>query len=130
MITIKKETKQSIQYLMIIICILASIFFGAYKFSLWADYTEEYSYELEEVKSGTYAIYNTVSSTVPAHNYNMVTICYNGQIHVFQGTVNICQTSNKPHVDIISKPHKNYSDEITIYVPKGTIEFAEGVGVR
>ena len=41
MITIKKETKQSIQYLMIIICILASIFFGAYKFSLYADYTED-----------------------------------------------------------------------------------------
>lgn len=40
-ITIKKETKQSIQYLMIIICILASIFFGAYKFSLYADYTED-----------------------------------------------------------------------------------------
>lgn len=130
MITIKKETKQSIKYLLVITCILALIFLGLYKLISYGEYTEEYSYELEEIKSGTYAIYNTVSSTTPAHNYNVVTICYNGQIHVFQGTVNICQTSNKPHADIISRPHMNYNDEITIYVPKGTVEFAEGIGTR
>lgn len=129
MITIKKETKQSIQYLMIIICILASIFFGAYKFSLYADYTEEYSYELEEIKPGTYAIYNTVSYGMD-DKYEVVTICYNSKIHVIQGTVNIHQTNDKPYADIISKPHRKYSDEITIYVPKGTVEFAEGVGVK
>lgn len=127
---IKEETKEYIKYLLIITCILTLIFFGLYKLISYGEYAEEYSYELEEIKSGAYAIYNTVSSTTPAHNYNVVTICYNGQIHVFQGTVNICQTNNKPHADIISRPHMNYNDEITIYVPKGTVEFAEGVGVR
>lgn len=127
---IKKETKESIKCLFIIMCVLALMYLAVFKLFSYANYTEEYSYELEEIKSGTYAIYNTVSSTTPAHNYNVVTICYNGQIHVFQGTVNICQTNNKPHADIISRPHMNYNDEITIYVPKGTIEFAEGVGVR
>ena len=129
MITIKKETRQGIKYLLIISCIVTLIFFGAYKFSLYADYTEEYSYELEEIKPETYAIYNTVSYGMD-EKYEVVTICYNGQIHVFQGTVNIYQTNKKPHAEIISRPHMNYNDEITIYVPKGSVEFAEGVGIR
>ena len=130
MITIKKTTKEYIKSTLFIICILALIFFGVYKLVSYGEYTEEYSYKLEEVKTGIYAIYNAVSSTTPAHNYEVVTICYNGQIRVFQGTVNIQQTNDTPHADIISRPHMNYNDEITIYIPKGTVEFAEGVGVR
>ena len=126
--TIKKEIKENIKYLLIIVCILMFVGLGVFKLFSYANYTEEYSYELEEIRPGTYAIYNTVSSNVPAHNYNVVTICFNGQIHIFQGTVNICQTNNKTHANIISRPHMNY--EITIYIPKGTVEFAEGVGVR
>ena len=130
MIAIKKTTKEYIKSTLFIICILSLIYFGVYKLVLYGEYTEEYSYELEEVKTGIYAIYNAVSSTTPAHNYEVVTICYNGQIRVFQGTVNIQQTNDTPHADIISRPHMNYNDEITIYIPKGTVEFAEGVGVR
>lgn len=126
---IKKKTKESIKCLFIIMCVLALMCLAVFKLISYANYAEEYSYELEEIKPGTYAIYNTVSYCMD-DKYEVVTICYNGKIHVIQGTVNIHQTNDKPYADIISKPHRKYSDEITIYVPKGTVEFAEGVGVK
>ncbi|MFR3950798.1 MAG: hypothetical protein ACLTY2_01975 [Coprococcus eutactus] len=110
--------------------IIATIFFGVYKFVSYGEYTEEYSYELQEIKDGTYAIYHSVSSNTPPHNYDVITVCYNGQIHMFQGTVNIQQTNDKPHIEITAKPHINYVDEITVFIPKGTIEFAYNIGLR
>lgn len=110
-------------------CVLLLVSLAVFKLMSYADYAEEYSYELEKIRPETYAIYNTVSYAMD-DKYEVITICYNGKIHVVQGIVNIHQTSDKPYVDIISKPHRRYSDEIIIYVPKGTVEFAEGVGVR
>lgn len=60
----------------------------------------------------------------------MITVCYNDQIHMFQGTVNIQQTNNKPYIEITIKPHINYDDEITVFIPKGTVEFADNVGLE
>lgn len=110
--------------------IIAAILFGVYKFLSYVGYTEEYSYNLQEIKDGTYAIYHSVSSNVPSHNYDVITVCYNDQIHMFQGTVNIQQTNNKPYIEITTKPHINYGDEITVFIPKGTVEFADNVGLR
>jgi hypothetical protein len=126
---IKKETKESIKCLLIIVCVLLLVSLAVFKLMSYADYAEEHSYELEEIRPETYAICNTVSYAID-DKYEVITICYNGKIHVVQGIVNIHETSDKPYADIISKPHRRYSDEITIYVPKGTVEFAEGVGVR
>ena len=110
--------------------IIAAIFFGVYKVVSYREDTEEYSYELHEIKDGTYAIYHSVSSNVPSHNYDVITVCYNDQIHMFQGTVNIQQTNDKPYIEITAKPHINYGDEITVFVPKGTVEFVDNVGLR
>lgn len=49
---------------------------------------------------------------------------------MFQGTVNIQQTNDKPYIEITAKPHINYGDEITVFIPKGTVEFADNVGLR
>ena len=49
---------------------------------------------------------------------------------MFQGTVNIQQTNNKPYIEITIKPHINYDDEITVFIPKGTVEFADNVGLE
>ena len=113
-----------------IIIIAIIVFLGVHKFSSYAQYTEEYSYDLQEIKDDTYAIYHSVSSNVPSHNYDVITVCYNDQIHMFQGTVNIQQTNEKPYVEIIAKPHINYGDEIKVFITKGTVEFADNVGLR
>ena len=110
--------------------IIVFVFFGVYKLAQYAEYTEEYSYELQEIKDDTYAIYHSVSSNVPSHNYDVITVCYNDQIHMFQGTVNIQQTNGKPYVKIIAKPHLNNANKITVFIPKGMIEFADNVGLK
>ena len=79
--------KQYIKTIIPVLMIIVFVFFGVYKLAQYAEYTEEYSYELQEIKDGTYAIYHSVSSNVPANNYDVITICYNGQIHMFQGEV-------------------------------------------
>lgn len=117
-------------FVVVIIIIAIIVFLGVHKFSSYVGYTEEYSYDLQEIKDGTYAIYHSVSSNVPSHNYDVITVCYNDQIHMFQGTVNIQQTNDKPYIEITAKPHINYGDEITVFVPKGTVEFADNVGLR
>ena len=114
-------------FVIVIIIIAIIVFLGVYKFLSYVEYTEEYSYELQEIKDGTYAIYHSVSSNVPSHNYDVITVCYNDQIHMFQGTVNIQQTNDKPYIEITAKPHINYGDEITVFIPKGTVEFADNV---
>lgn len=122
--------KTYIKNTIFVVVIIATIFFGAYKFSSYLKYTGDYSYELQEIKDGTYAIYHSVSSNVPSHNYDVITVCYNDQIHMFQGTVNIQQTNNKPCIEIAAKPHINYGDEITVFIPKGTVEFTDNVGLK
>lgn len=119
--------KAYIKSTIFIVAIIAVMFFGGYKLVSYGQYTEEHSYELQEIKDGTYAIYHSVLSNVPSHNYDVITICYNGQIHIFQGTVNIQQTNGKPYVEIIAKPHLNNADKITVFIPKGTVEFANNV---
>ena len=106
------------------------MFFGMCKFSSYVEYTEEYSYDLQEIKDGTYAIYHSVSSNTPSHNYDVITVCYNDQIHMFQGTVNIQQTNDKPYIEITAKPYVYYGDEIAVFIPKGTVEFADNVGLK
>ena len=122
--------KQYIKTIIPVLMIIVFVFFGVYKLAQYAEYTEEYSYELQEIKDGTYAIYHSVSSNVPANNYDVITICYNGQIHMFQGEVIIQQTNDTPYANIISKPHMSNADEITVFIPKGTIEFVDNVGLK
>ncbi len=121
--------KAYIKSTIFVVAIIVAMFFGVYKLVSYGQYTEEYSYELQEIKDGTYAIYHSVLSNVPSHNYDVITICYNGQIHRLQGTVNIQQTNEKPYVEIIAKPHLNNADKITVFIPKGTVEFANNVGI-
>ena len=49
---------------------------------------------------------------------------------MLQGTVNIQQTNDKPYIEIIAKPHMSNADEITVFIPRGTVEFTDNVGLR
>nr|DAJ60487.1 MAG TPA: hypothetical protein [Caudoviricetes sp.] len=49
---------------------------------------------------------------------------------MLQGTVNIQQTNDKPYVEITAKPHMNNADEITVFIPKGAVEFVDNVGLK
>lgn len=93
-----------------------------------AEYHES-RYELEEIENETYARYYQTVSTVPAHNYDVVEICVNGNIRTYKGNVSITYTDETPYVVIMQNNLVN-DDEIFLYVPKGTVEHEESVGVR
>lgn len=115
-------------FVIVTIIITIIVFLGIHKFSSYVKYTEKYSCDLQEIKDDTYVIYHSASSK--SHNYDVIIVCYNDQIHMFQGTINIQQTNNKPYIEITAKPHINYGDEITVFIPKGTVEFADNVGLE
>lgn len=89
----------------------------------------EHEYKLYELSDGVYGMYTVVSSSIPAQNYEMITLCCNGSVYTFKGNINIQHTDTvEPYV-----VWHNYNivngDDIWVYVPHGTIEFQKGVGV-
>lgn len=88
--------------------------------------TSEYS--LRELDEGVYGIYTVVSSSIPAQNYEMITLCVDGTVRTFKGFVNIIYTDEEPKLILNDKNLIN-SDSMYIYVPNGTIEFSANVGI-
>lgn len=86
----------------------------------------EHEYQLHEMNDGVYAIYYTTHSRVPAQNYEVVTICGNGDVFTLRGHVHIFFTDGEPYVKI-----KDYNivngDKIYVYVPQGTVSYQESV---
>lgn len=90
-------------------------------------YTES-THQLSEVNNGVYAIYYNTHSRVPADNYEVVTVCYNGNIQTFKGCVQISYVDTKPYIKVKQYNRVN-SDEVHIYVPKGTVAYEESVNI-
>jgi hypothetical protein len=91
----------------------------------------EYKYQLSEIQDGVYGVYGNVVSSIPAQNYEMITLCCDGQIKTFKGRVNITYTDETPYV-ILKDCNLVNADKIYVYVPFGTIEYqgTTGVGSR
>lgn len=90
--------------------------------------TTEYRYDLQEVDTGVYAIYYNTHSRVPAQNYEVVTVCCNGNIYTFKGDVQISYVDTEPYITVKQYNLVN-SDEVCIYVPKGTVAYEESVNI-
>lgn len=92
-----------------------------------SQYTE-YEYKLYEMSDGVYAIYYTTHSRVPAHNYEVVTVCCNGNVRTFQGNVCISFTNDEPYVKVRDYNIVN-ADDIYVYVPQGTVAYQQSVNI-
>ena len=90
--------------------------------------TTEYRYDLQEVDSGVYAIYYNTYSRVPAQNYEVITVCSNNSIYTFKGNIQISYVDTKPYA-IVKQCNLANSDEVYIYVPKGTFAYEESVNI-
>ena len=88
----------------------------------------EYEYQLSEIQDGIYGTYSTIVSTVPAQNCDVITLCCDGQIRTFRGTVHITYTNHRSYVIYRDVGYHN-GDELWVYVPAGTIEFQGTTGV-
>lgn len=92
-------------------------------------YSRTVEYNLCELEDGVYGYYNTVSSNTPAHNYETIILCVNGNILTFNGDVNICYTTGTPKI-VWRQTKIVYGDNITVYVPHGSIDFRGNVGLH
>ena len=113
-----------------VIVVLIAIFAAMVLDTMFAlENYKESEYVLSEIGDGVYGIYTVVSSSVPANNYEMVTLCCNGTIFTFKGDVTISFTDGNPRV-IFRDYNIVNSDDIFVYVPEGTIKFQENVGLK
>ena len=88
----------------------------------------ENTFQLSEVNDGVYAIYYSTHSRVPAQNYEVITVCCNGNIYTFKGSVQISYVDTEPYATVKQYNLVN-SDEVHIYVPKGTVAYEESVNI-
>ena len=88
----------------------------------------ENTFQLSEVNDGVYAIYYNTHSRVPAQNYEVITVCCNGNIYTFKGSIQISYVDTEPYATV-----KQYNlvnrDDVHIYVPKGTVSYEERVNI-
>lgn len=118
--------KKKISILVIAVLILLPVF----NFVRYVTWSEEYVYDLQQIDSDeNYVVYYTISSTVPADNYEVVYVCYENIMHTLKGNVTINYTSEEPYIHIKDINVVN-EDEYDLYVPKGTVIYEDGVGTR
>lgn len=108
----------------ILVLVIGLIIWGIVSFVMWAynNHTQykELDYTLEEIEDGVYGYYSVTVSSIPAQNYQMITVYYGGSIRTLKGDIQICYTNGEQKIHI-----KDYNivnaDDIIVYVPKGTI---------
>lgn len=121
-----KKTKNMISVVAIVLILFGAISYFIY----YASWSEESAYELQNIDdNGNYAIYHTVSSSIPADNYEVVYACFNNAMHTLKGNVSITYTNDTPHIDII-RTHIVYGDTYNLYIPKGSVIYEGNVGTR
>lgn len=121
--------KKIIPILIVAIVITGMFWFGCWVYRNNTEYIEK-EYSLTEITDGNYGAYTEVVSNIPAQNYQMITLCCNGQICSFKGNVNIVYFNDNqiPKVKI-KDYHIVNRDQITIYAPYGSIEIKQSVGI-
>lgn len=97
------------------------------------DYAKEFretKYELDEIESGAYAICYRTQSSIPAQNYDVITFCSKGNIYTFDGEVSVSYTEENPYAIVEDYVNCVHGATIYIYVPKGSVDWQENVGIR
>lgn len=78
----------------------------------WANKTEKYECEIEEIQSGIYARYQSTASSIPADNYEIITVCINGQLITYEGNVEFIFVENENKIKVTEKPNIVHSDTL------------------
>lgn len=123
-----KSVKEDIKYGIIFIGIIALIVAAIAGMIHYGNQYTEYEYKLCEMNDGVYAIYYTTHSRAPAYNYEVVTVCCNGNVYTFQGDVCISFTNDEPYVKVRDCNVVN-ADDIYVYVPQGTVVYQQSVNI-
>lgn len=98
-------------------------------FDDWINKTEKYEYEIEEIQNGIYVRYESTVSRVPAHNYEIITVCVNGQLKTYKGSVEFVFTENENKIEVTEKPNMVRNDKVIVYTSKNSVEYLGTVGI-
>jgi hypothetical protein len=109
--------------IVVVLCVLG--FKSCYEY---CEYEATYEYKLQEIEDGVYGYYNTVSSSIPAENYEVITLYFNGSLTTLDGNVTIRYTDTEPKV-VWHYERIVHGSDIVVYVPKGSIEMRPNVGL-
>lgn len=120
-----KKKVLAIVYVVLAVSMMAALFS---RFMYNNTHFDKKEYLLSEIEPGVYCAYNTVSSAIPAENYEMVTLCCNGQIITLKGDVAITYSTSNP-LAIVEDYNIVNGDKITVFVPSGTVRFQENISV-
>ena len=123
-----KENKYIIFWAMAGAVIIGVIISSSICFYNYCTKYEESTYTLEEIEDGVYGYYTTITSSIPAQNFQTITVNCDGCMRTLKGNIQVCYTDGEPRINI-----KDYNivnaDEIVVYVPKGTIVNTGVVGI-
>lgn len=114
--------------IMFIIGIIAVLLLFVICMVHYGNRSTENTFQLSEVNDGVYAIYYSTYSRVPAQNYEVITVCCNDNIYTFKGSVQISYVDTEPYATVKQYNLMN-SDEVHIYVPKGSVAYEGCVNI-
>lgn len=120
--------KKSLKFI-VVATIIAAITIGIKAFWNWANETEKYEREIEEIQNGIYVIYQSTVSRAPAHNYEIIKVCVNGQLITYKGSVEFVFTENENRIKVAEKPNIARCDEVTVYTSKDSVEYLGAVSI-
>lgn len=95
----------------------------------WANKTEKYECEIEEIQSGIYVRYQSTASSTPAYNYEIITVCINGQLITYKGSVEFIFVENGNKIKVTESPNIVHSDKVIVYTSKDSVEYLGTVGI-
>lgn len=95
----------------------------------WANETKKYECEIEEIQNGIYVRYQSTVSRVPAHNYEIIMVCVDGQLITYKGNVEFIFTENENKIEVTEKPNMVRNDKVIVYTSKDSVEYLGTVGI-
>ena len=121
-----KNMKKSFK---IIIAIIVVSIVTLILFLNWANKTQKYACEIEEIQNGIYVRYQSTVSRVPAHNYEIITVCIDGKLVTYEGSIEFIFTENENKIEVTEKPNLVRNDKAIVYTSKDSVEYLGTVGI-
>ena len=116
--------------IIIAIAVIATIVIGIKTLRNQVNETKKYECEIEEIQNGIYARYQSTVSRAPAYNYEIITVCVNGQLVTYKGSVEFVFTENENRVEVTEKPNVTYCDKVIVHTSKDSVEYLGTVDIE
>lgn len=73
--------------------------------------------------------YGYCKYSTPAYNYEIITVCINGQLITYEGSVEFIFVENENKIEVTEKPNIVHSDKVIVYTSKDSVEYLGTIGI-